>query len=577
MVESNEKRIAIIGAGVSGLASVKECLDNKLIPICFEQNSFIGGHWKTEEKNEYNQNFYSAIYKNLITNTSKEMTAYSDFPMPAEWPTFLDCPLVEKYIEMYAKKFNLSPHIKLNTKVINISMLDDKRWKIKYITQDQNNKNDKNNITQNEEKEEIFDYVMVCNGHHHNPQFPKFKGMDKFKGEQIHSRSYNDPEDFKNKRVLIVGGGHSGLDIAVQLSSVTSRVYLSLRSDFKNKRVLIVGGGHSGLDIAVQLSSVTSRVYLSLRSGRLPWIVPRHLKGKPLDHYSRFIIYAIPLKIRQKLISKAILDTFDPLPSYLENSKPIDPIFTTTSLSINNGIFKCIRDGSVIVKPNIRELKSKEDEESNQGNNQVEFVDESIIEDIDIIIYATGYKLGFPFLDKSIITGGDKIEQEYGEKYQENLVWLYKRIFPVNHPNIAIIGLVFGAEAFLPLGEMQARYVVNQIKGLINPLPPPHEMDKSIRQYYKKNEQIYFDPEHHTFHAPALLYLDELSKEIGCYPYPWEIIKKFGFMFYWKFIIFGMATPHQHRLLGRNSLSRAKEVNKILENAKEKHGICSGG
>ncbi|RHZ52427.1 hypothetical protein Glove_461g53 [Diversispora epigaea] len=539
MKELNEKRIAIIGSGISGLASVKECLDNKLIPVCFEQNSFIGGHWKNEEKNKNNKDFYSSVYKNLITNTSKEMTAYSDFPMPAEWPTFLDCPLVEKYIEVYAKKFNLLPYIKLNTKVINVSMLDDKRWKIKYITQDQNNKNDKNNITQNEEKEEIFDYVMVCNGHHHHPQFPKFKGMDKFKGEQIHSRFYNDPEDFKNKRVLIVGSGNSGLDIAVQLSSVTSQVYLSLRS------------------------------------GRLPWIIPHHLKGKPLDHYSRFIIYAIPPKIRKKLISKAILDTFDPLPSYLENSKPIDPIFTTTSIYVNTGIFECIRNGSVIVKPNIRELKSK-DEENNQENNQVEFVDESIIEDIDVIIYATGYKLDYPFLDKSIFTGGDKIEQEYGEKYQENLVWLYKRMFPVNHPNIAIIGLIYGAEAYIPLGEMQARYVVNQIKGLVNPLPPPHEMDESIHQYYKENERIYSDPEHHTFHAPTLLYLDELSKEIGCYPYPWEIIKKFGFMFYWKFIIFGMATPHQYRLLGRNSWGRAKEAILICNNndrSKNKNSI----
>ncbi|RHZ52428.1 hypothetical protein Glove_461g50 [Diversispora epigaea] len=528
MVESNEKRIAIIGAGISGLASVKECLDNKLIPICFEQNSFIGGHWKTEEKNEYNQDFYSAIYKNLITNTSKEMTAYSDFPMLAEWPTFLDCPLVEKYIEMYAKKFNLLSHIKLNTKVINVSILDDKRWKIKYITQDQNNKNDKNNITQNEEKEEIFDYVMVCNGHHHHPQFPKFKGMDNFKGEQIHSRFYNDPEDFKNKRVLIVGNGSSGLDIAVQLSSVASQIYLSLRS------------------------------------GRLPLIIPHYINGKPLDHTSRFRTYAIPAKIRKKLMEKAILNTFGSLPTYLEN---LDIFINKATTCINTGIIECIGSGSVILKPNVQELKSK------GKNNQVEFVDESILEDIDVIIYATGYKLDFPFLDKSIVTGGDEIEQEYGEKYGENLVWLYKRIFPVNYSNIAFLGLLYKAGSFFPLSEMQARYVVNQIKGFVNPLPPPYEMDESIHQFYKKISKTYRNPESQTLRAYPLLYLDELSKEIGCYPYPWEIIKKFGFIFYWKFIVFGIATPHQYRLLGRNSWNGAKETVIICNNSNNKYSV----
>ncbi|CAG8483807.1 5455_t:CDS:2 [Diversispora eburnea] len=390
MKESNEKRIAIIGAGISGLPSIKECLDNNLIPVCFEQNSFIGGQWKVEERNENNKDFYSSIYKNLLTNTSKEM---------------------------------------LNTKVLNVSILDDKRWKIKYITQDQNNiknnKHNKNKITPNEEKEEIFDYVMVCSGHHNLPQLPKFKGMGKFKGEQVHSRFYND-----------------------------------------------------GLDIAVQLSPVASQVYLSIRS------------GKPLDHYSRFRMYAIPAKIRRKQMEKTILNTYGPLPTHLGNS---DTFFNTESTCINNGIIECIKNGSVIVKPNVHEMKSKE-------NKQIEFVDGSILEDIDFIIYATGYKLNFPFLDKSIITGGNEIEQEYEEKFKENLVWLYKRIFSVNYPNIAFLGLLYKAGSFLPLSK------------------------------------IYPNPESQTLRTPPLLYLDELSKEIGCYPYSWEIIKKFGFMFYWKFL-----------------------------------------
>ncbi|CAG8801064.1 21783_t:CDS:2, partial [Dentiscutata erythropus] len=173
------KHVAIIGAGIAGLTAIKQCLDDDLIPICFEQNSFIGGIWRYEDACEKNNKPYSSVYKGVLTNTSKEMTTYSDFPIPTDWPTYMNYSLVEKYIDMYAENFNLLPHIKLNTTVLKVSILPDKRWKVKYITQNEN-----------EEKEEIFDFVMVCSGRHRKPKWPEFKGMNLFKGEQLHSYKY---------------------------------------------------------------------------------------------------------------------------------------------------------------------------------------------------------------------------------------------------------------------------------------------------------------------------------------------------------------------------------------------------
>src|SRR5437773_12072082 len=80
---------------------------------------------------------------------------------------------------MYAEHFKLYKYIKFNTSVLNISILPDKKWKIKYITK-----------SEGIEKEETFDYVMVCTGHHHKPQLPKYKGMDVFAGQQLHSHFY---------------------------------------------------------------------------------------------------------------------------------------------------------------------------------------------------------------------------------------------------------------------------------------------------------------------------------------------------------------------------------------------------
>ncbi|CAG8465517.1 7406_t:CDS:2 [Gigaspora margarita] len=407
------KYVAIIGAGIAGLPAIKQCLDNDLIPICFEQNSFIGGLWRNENC-EKNKDPYSTIYKGVLTNTSKEMV-------------------------------------------------------VKYIIQ-----------SKNQEKEEIFDFVMVCSGHHSKPKWPEFKGMNFFKGEQLHS--------YKYKRAM---------------------------------------------DIAVELSNVASQVYISIRSGKLPWILPRFVNGKTTDHFTRFNAYIIPPSIGGKIIENSIIKSF-PIPSHLK--LPTDPLIAS-AIVINSDIYQCFAAGTIIMKPNIKEFKFE--------NNQIEFIDETILENIDVIIYSTGYYIDYPFLEKHIYTGGDEIEQEY-EKDFHDIVWLYKSIFPPKYPNIAFIGLTNRAGSLLPICEMQARYVTSLIKGFIKSLPSQNEMEKSIRKHYENSLKKLCKSARSSIHYNYLSYMDNLSKDIGCYPYPYEIFKKFGFNF-WKLFMFGMATPIQVR------------------------------
>lgn len=70
----------------------------------------------------------------------------------------------------------------------------------------------------------VYDAVMVCNGHYKDPLLPNIKGQEKFKGRQWHSHDYRSPEEFKDKRVLLVGAGPSGTDIAVQIAAVAKKV-----------------------------------------------------------------------------------------------------------------------------------------------------------------------------------------------------------------------------------------------------------------------------------------------------------------------------------------------------------------
>ncbi|CAG8809548.1 30953_t:CDS:2, partial [Racocetra persica] len=201
----------------SGLTCIKQCLADNLEPVCFETCNTTAGLWRFTEITEENKDPPSSIYKSVIINTSKEMSTFSDFPIPHDWPYYMHHKFVAKYFDMYAERFQLIPHIKFNTTVVNASILPDQRWKVRYVTKG------------GEEAESVFDYVMVCTGHHRYPRMPKFQGMDQFKGIQIHSHFYREPTNYKDKRVVVVGCGNSGMDISVELSESASQVYMCVR------------------------------------------------------------------------------------------------------------------------------------------------------------------------------------------------------------------------------------------------------------------------------------------------------------------------------------------------------------
>uniref|UniRef100_A0A8C4WDE4 Flavin-containing monooxygenase n=1 Tax=Gopherus evgoodei TaxID=1825980 RepID=A0A8C4WDE4_9SAUR len=103
------KRVAVIGSGVSGLTSTKCCLDEGLQPTCFERSDDIGGLWRFKEKVEEGR---ASIYQSVFTNSSKEMSCFSDFPMPEHFPNFLHNTRFLEYLKLYAKHFDLLKYIK---------------------------------------------------------------------------------------------------------------------------------------------------------------------------------------------------------------------------------------------------------------------------------------------------------------------------------------------------------------------------------------------------------------------------------------------------------------------------------
>ena len=118
-----KKRIAIIGAGASGLPAIKSVLEEDMIPVCFERTDDIGGLWNyTPEVREDGQ---ASVMKSTVINTSKETMCYSDFPIPEDFPNFMHNTKVMEYFRMYAKEFGLIEHIRFNTFVIKVDKASD--------------------------------------------------------------------------------------------------------------------------------------------------------------------------------------------------------------------------------------------------------------------------------------------------------------------------------------------------------------------------------------------------------------------------------------------------------------------
>lgn len=186
-------KIAIIGAGVSGLTAIKCCLDEGLEPVCFEKCSDIGGLWKFSQQGRST----GSVYESTVINTSKEMTCFSDFPAPKHFPPFMPHGYVVQYLHMYAKKFDLLKHIHFKATVLDISRTPNHRetgqWKVTLA------------IGEGKVNESIFDAVMICNGHLSKPFFPKFNGLDRFQGRKLHSHEYKSYRGFEGKAVLVIG------------------------------------------------------------------------------------------------------------------------------------------------------------------------------------------------------------------------------------------------------------------------------------------------------------------------------------------------------------------------------------
>uniref|UniRef100_I3J3L1 Flavin-containing monooxygenase n=1 Tax=Oreochromis niloticus TaxID=8128 RepID=I3J3L1_ORENI len=492
------QRVAVIGAGPSGLTSIKGCLDEGLEPTCFESSDDIGGLWRFKEKPELGR---ANIYKSVIINSSKEMMSFSDFPPPADLPNNMHHSEVLLYLRLYAQTFNLLPHIRFQTTVISV------RQKTNFKVTGQWEVETESREGQRETRD--FDAVMVCTGHFTQPHLPlrDFPGIESFQGKYFHSWEYCSAEGLEGKRVVVIGIGNSGGDIAVDVSRVAEKVYLSTRSG-----AWVVGRvGPGGLPLDVVGSSRMDALIRKLFPSWANTMLEKKL-NQALDHK----LYGLKPKHGS---CNTVFSFFAQIPV------------------VNDDLPARIISGRVAVKPNVREF----------CGSSVVFVDGSTIDKVDVVVFATGYNYSFPFLPSAL-------QAKCGYRLQ-----LYKHVFPpaLTSPTLAVVGFIHSFGAINPLAEMQARWATRVFKGL-TALPTEENMMKEIEKDTAAMYQKFACSERNPLQVDYIPYLDSLSEEVGVRPnIPWLFFKDPTLALQ---VFLGPCTPYQYRLTGPGKWAGARQA-----------------
>uniref|UniRef100_UPI00358FBEC6 dimethylaniline monooxygenase [N-oxide-forming] 2-like isoform X1 n=2 Tax=Myxine glutinosa TaxID=7769 RepID=UPI00358FBEC6 len=478
------KRVCVVGAGVSGLAATKSCLDEGLEPTCFDIGDDIGGLWKYHDKAVEGR---GSVFLSLVTNISKEMICYSDFPMPSHYPTYLGHTDMLKYLHLYAENFKLNNHIRLKTKVEAVTKRPDfptsGQWDVVVV--DENGK----------KEEMVFDAILVCSGHNYTANFPKdfFPGIDKFKGHIIHTREYKEPSPYVGKRVLVIGFGNSGADIATEISRHASQVFVSTRA---GAWILdrVADNGYP-FDMMILRRSINVLRHL------LPFDLVVRYEERKLNYKFNHINYGVNPAFR--LYSKQV--------------------------TINDDVPHRIILGKMIMKPNVASFT----------DNGVVFVDGSKAENLDAVVFATGYHFRFPFLE---VDGTLTVHENKND--------FYKNMFLPKLPRqtLAIIGLVEPNGPVPAVVEMQSRFSTQLFKGLVS-LPGESEMLKDISEKREEHAKKYQNEQRRTVEVPDFLtYVDDMARKIGVKPNLLHLCLRDPALAF--SVFFGPCTSYQYRLHG---------------------------
>lgn len=423
-------KACIIGAGCSGFTMAKRLKDYGLAYDCFETSDDIGGNWYYN-----NPNKLSSCYQSLHIDTSKFRLAFEDFPVPEDWPDFPHHAQLLQYFHAYVDHFGVRETITFNTRVDAASPIENDRWMVALST--------------GETRE--YDALLVCNGHHWDARLPVYPG--EFNGYQVHSHHYRDPfepYDFRGKKVMVVGGGNSAMDISSELSQ----------------------------------KPLAETLYISMRRG--VWVLPKYMNGQPAD--KAVLPKWMPAGLGRKLARTAIKRAIGNMEDYGLPKPDHEPLGGHPSVS-----------GEFLTRVGCGDITPKGAIDRLDGEGVI-FADGSR-EEIDAIVWATGYNVRFPFFDLPELTP------------VENKFPLFKRMVKPGFESLFFLGLAQPLPTLVNFAEQQSKLVAACLAGDYT-LPPIEEMTRSIVKDDETHLGHFYESARHTMQVDFNLYVRDLLAEI---------------------------------------------------------------
>lgn len=427
--------VCIIGAGVAGISMAKALKDRNISFECYEARDQLGGIWAYDEEGKQ-----TSAWASLNMNTPKGHYQFADMPMPAHYPDYPTRQQVKDYLESYVDRNDLRRSIHLGCRVATATRRDDGKWEVVLV-----------NGTRR-----LFDALAVANGHHNEPSVPDFVKNGTFTGTVAHSQSYRTRHDYRGQRVMVVGIGNSGSQIAVDVSHDASMTYVAVR-----RGVYVLPHYLLGMRIDKALGPLNS------------WWVKKIL---------RYPLHEILMTSTYKLFIARHKNLGMPRPDHWMMS-----CLPTMSENLANRI----GDGKLKIVHDVKHAEGK----------TLHLGDGTSVE-VDAIICSTGYRTSFPFLDSKILDTSD------------NKVQLYKRIFHPEVDNLVFIGLFQAITwGFLDIMERQGQLAAQYFAGEYA-LPSIQEQKAAIERERAQIEHDYVKSLRNQYYLHGPTYMRDMKLEM---------------------------------------------------------------
>ncbi|KAF4965417.1 hypothetical protein FSARC_6768 [Fusarium sarcochroum] len=419
--------VAIIGAGPTGISMLKQLLEDGFRATLFERRSTVGGLWAYDADHGW-----TTALQGTRALISKYTCGFTDFPIPDEYPVHLSRAQFQEFMQNYVDHFGITKHIVFNTSVKSVDRnSDDDGWLLQL-----------EQVENGEIKSLGFDKVVFCHGYQTKRIMPSFPGQETFEGEIIHSQQYRSPEAYRDKTVVFLG-----------LSTTTG-------------------------EMAPQVISTAKKVYVSHRSGQI--VVKRFRNGRPSDllvSWRRRLIgqwmaknipyiYRCSANWAARLLSSQFAGT------KLDPEWRLSP-FRDITLRLPGLIENCLphlQDGSLTSLHGIKRFL---------GGRSIEFDDGTVLDDVDSVIFTTGYTSDFsvsPFVETSV----PKSSTYHGPAIPR----LYMNMFPPKYADSCamLCYSAYGKNNGFSFSDVISMAISNVWRG-VSDLPEHNEMEQWIDEH----------------------------------------------------------------------------------------------